>query len=592
MAADGRRQLARASRTSFQDDRGPRVVESPRRLPGSASIRCARRTLCECSTKPASTPIGSFEPIQRRPGRRAGHPSRPAVVLEHLRPALDVTRGAVRRRRRSAAYARGAVRSRDPPRAGSSQPRSVEVLVLRREDVDRRRTNRDPDAVQPVRIELLAREDVVLGRADVRQQEVPGVADELVGDVDPDVASARQTYPARGSAHLCVSPAVCGSCSSTMSPGRSASASRARWRERRARRSRVSAARAARRRRAAVQRLWIRLVTAKKSVLPVDHRPARVDRWRRAYRPAATQHLRDAAAAPVELMHQIRRSPRTKAAWWLAASSTLHCPASRTSWKRAGGRAATWAAVSGVIAGGLGGRATERDRGDATRLTENSGQWFTVVCGPCRTCRRSISDRRAEVATRRRHGTAHDRVRAVENSSGRREQREQRPRTGGGRSSTCTGRIAAQRASELRAPWRSRSRASGPGSSRWTPPASRRAALTWLTAVARTVASHRGRGAAAGCASRATHRSGSRAGPRPTGGAPSLAGRDPSRHLQFLRDQRARGCGRRPRPSWSRVDWLNRRLDRGSVSVPPRHRECSTAHRHARPVACGYTSAC
>jgi hypothetical protein len=64
-----------------------------------------------------------------------------------------------------------------------------ERLVLGREGVERRRPDEAARAVQSIPEVRLAREDAGIGPADVRQQEIPGAPDDVIGLVDADVAA-------------------------------------------------------------------------------------------------------------------------------------------------------------------------------------------------------------------------------------------------------------------------------------------------------------------------------------------------------------------------------------------------------------------
>ena len=135
-------------------------------------------------------------------------------------------------------------------------------------------------------------------RQDVGAQEVPGLAGEVVGVVEADVAAPDDGRP---------SPAAPRSARPAEGRGRSprrpglhaalASAGRllgqrplvdARARRRRARR---------RRRTAPCRRLWMRLVTAKKSGVALDHHPARVDAGAARVGEQRVEQLGHAAAA-------------------------------------------------------------------------------------------------------------------------------------------------------------------------------------------------------------------------------------------------------------------------------------------------------
>ena len=65
----------------------------------------------------------------------------------------------------------------------------LELLVLGRERVDRRRDDRDPGGVEPLPHERRAREHVGVGLLDVDAQEVPRAARDVVRLVDADVAA-------------------------------------------------------------------------------------------------------------------------------------------------------------------------------------------------------------------------------------------------------------------------------------------------------------------------------------------------------------------------------------------------------------------
>ena len=85
-----------------------------------------------------------------------------------------------------------------PARAEHSQHgRALEILVLRREDVDRRRDHGDSVAIEPLPGERLSREHVRVGVGDVWAQEVPCVVREVVRPVEADVAAPDGGRPGR-----------------------------------------------------------------------------------------------------------------------------------------------------------------------------------------------------------------------------------------------------------------------------------------------------------------------------------------------------------------------------------------------------------
>ena len=169
---------------------GPRRPRGRRRPRRRSARRAAggRRRLPQCSANPRSDPDRVLEPVpardlgdERRLRRDPARPGR-APPRGRLGPGEPSERSKV---------GRDAVPARSQPGAGEDRLDRIrrELLVLRREGVDRGRDDPDPVLGKPLPGVLAAGEHVGVRGLDVIAQEGPGLAGDLVRQVDADVAA-------------------------------------------------------------------------------------------------------------------------------------------------------------------------------------------------------------------------------------------------------------------------------------------------------------------------------------------------------------------------------------------------------------------
>ena len=140
-------------------------------------------------------------------------------------------------------------------------------LVLGGERVDRRRDDAHPCMVEALPHERLAREHVRVRHTEIGHEEAPGLARDVIGEIEPDIA--RQITGTSVAARRAGSiPAVCGSWRITTSPGRSISSSAAALAAHRARGARSRLAEGPAVAQHPCSRLCMRLVRRKNSVSP------------------------------------------------------------------------------------------------------------------------------------------------------------------------------------------------------------------------------------------------------------------------------------------------------------------------------------
>ena len=195
-ARGSRRSVCRAARlaTTSSSTSSPSGSSLTAATAGPANTRCAPVRGAIRLAKASSTPAGSLRRSQRDTWITYGVDTLEGRRATQVGASVDAPGSAVSAHEDGASWAVARLDSRAPQ--DGTYGALVEVLVLRRERVDRRRNHEQAVAFQVVPGEGCAREDVQLRIAHEREQESPRLTRLRVGLVDSDVAAPDDPYPA------------------------------------------------------------------------------------------------------------------------------------------------------------------------------------------------------------------------------------------------------------------------------------------------------------------------------------------------------------------------------------------------------------